>query len=57
MPGPKVMPSNGSPTTRLLEMPPSPPKKPGNISEAANTISPMPSVIIANGVPAFLVVT
>ena len=49
--------STGAPTTRSLEMPPSPPKKPGNISDAANTISPMPSVIIANGVPAFLVVT
>ena len=29
-------------------------EEPGNISEAANTSSPMPSVIIANGVPALL---
>ncbi len=51
------MPRKGSPTTRLVEMPASPPKKPGNISEQANTISPMPSEIIAKVVPARLVVT
>ena len=51
------MPMKGLPTTRLLVMPPSPPKNPGNISDAANTISPMPSEIMANGVPDFLVVT
>ena len=50
------MPATGSPITRLVETPPSPPKKPGNISEAEWTISPMPRVIIANGVPAVLVV-
>ena len=50
------MPRNGAPAARSPVMPPSPPKKPGNIREAANTISPMPSVIIANGVPAFFVV-
>ena len=51
------MPKKGWPATRLPVMPPSPPKKPGNISDIAATSSPMPSVIIANGVPAFLVVT
>ncbi len=51
------MPSHGWPATRLPLMPPSPPKKPENISDIANTSSPTPSVIIANGVPAFLVVT
>jgi hypothetical protein len=38
-------------------MPPSPPKKSGNISEHANTSSTIPSVIMANVVPDFLVVT
>jgi hypothetical protein len=38
-------------------MPPSPPKKPGNISDMAQHQLAMPSVIMANGVPAFLVVT
>ncbi len=38
-------------------MPPSPPKNSGNISDEAHTSSPMPSVIMANGVAAFLVVT
>jgi len=38
-------------------MPPSPPKKPGNISAIAATSSPTPSVIMAKGVPAFFVVT
>ena len=51
------MPRNGWPITRLVVMPPSPPKKPGNISEQAATISPMPSEIIAKVVPARLVVT
>ena len=51
------MPRNGWPNTRLVVMPPSPPKKSGNISEQANTSSPMPSVIIAKVVPARLVVT
>ena len=51
------MPRNGWPKTRLVVMPPSPPKKPGNISDMAATSSPMPSVIIAKVVPAFLVVT
>ncbi len=51
------MPRNGGPTVRLPLTPASPPKKPGNISEAANTISPRPSVIIANGVPALRVVS
>lgn len=51
------MPSTASPTMRLVEMPPSPPKKSGNISELANTISPMPMVIMAKVVPDFLVVT
>jgi hypothetical protein len=51
------MPRNGSPATRLPLTPPSPPKNSGNISDIAHTSSPMPSVIIANGVPAFLVVT
>ncbi len=43
--------------TRLVETPASPPKKPGNISTQANTISPMPSEISANVVPARRVVT
>ena len=51
------MPRTGLPTTRLAETPPSPPKNSGIISDIANTSSPMPSVIIANGVPAFFVVT
>ena len=51
------MPRNGLPTVRLAEMPPSPPKNSGIISDIAATSSPMPSVIIANGVPAFFVVT
>ena len=45
------MPCHGCPTTRLVAMPPSPPKKPGNISAEAATISAMPSEIMANGVP------
>ncbi len=56
--GPQVKPSRlPLPTTRLPEMPPSPPKKPGNISAQAATSSPMPSEIMAKVVPAFLVVT
>ena len=51
------MPSGLAPVTRLPEMPPSPPKNSGNISDMAKTSSPTPSVIIANGVAAFLVVT
>jgi hypothetical protein len=51
------MPMTASPTTRFVEMPPSPPKKLGNISEQAATISAMPSEIIANGVPECFVVT
>ena len=51
------MPSGLGPTTRLPEMPPSPPKNSGNISAIAHTSSPIPRVIIANGVAAFLVVT
>ena len=51
------MPMKGWPITRLVEMPPSPPKNAGNISEQANTSSTMPSVIIENVVPDFLVVT
>ncbi len=42
---------------RFAVMPPSPPKNSGNISDIAVTSSPMPRVIIANVVPAFLVVT
>ena len=45
------------PDMRLVVTPPSPPKKSGNISEQENTNSPTPSVIIANVVPARLVVT
>ena len=51
------MPRNGAPEVRLAETPPSPPKNSGTMSDIENTSSPMPSVIIANGVPAFLVVT
>ena len=51
------MPRKGSPTTRLLAMPPSPPKNSGNISAMAATSSPTPSVIMAKVVPDFLVVT
>ena len=51
------MPSVLGPVTRLPVMPPSPPKNSGNISDMAQTSSPMPSVIMANGVAAFLVVT
>ena len=51
------MPSGFGPATRLPEMPPSPPKNSGNISAEAHTSSPMPSVIMAKGVAAFLVVT
>lgn len=51
------MPSSGSPMLRLVDTPPSPPKKSGSISALANTISPMPSVIIENVVPARRVVT
>ena len=46
---PKVL----APATRLPEIPPSPPKKSENISDIAHTSSPMPMVIIANGVAAF----
>ena len=38
-------------------MPPSPPKKVGNISAMAATSSPKPSVIMAKVVPDFLVLT
>ena len=38
-------------------MPPSPPKKPGNISAIDATSSPMPSVIMAKVVPDLRVVT
>ncbi len=51
------MPRKGLPAERLAETPASPPKNSGIISDIANTSSPMPSVIIAKGVPAFLVVT
>ena len=51
------MPITASPTTRLLDTPASPPKKPENISDMANTSSPMPSVIIAKGVPDLRTVT
>ena len=51
------MPSTGLPNTRLPWMPPSPPKNSGIISDIDATSSPMPSVIIANVVPDFLVVT
>ena len=51
------MPMKGSPATRLPDTPASPPKNSENISDIANTSSAMPSVIMANGVPAFLVVT
>ncbi len=51
------MPNGLGPVTRLLETPPSPPKNSGNISDMAQTSSPMPSVIIAKVVAAFLVVT
>jgi hypothetical protein len=47
----------GLPTTRLPVMPPSPPKNSGSISDIDHTSSPMPSVIMAKVVPAFLVVT
>ena len=51
------MPNGLLPVTRLPEMPPSPPKNSGNISDIAHTSSPTPSVIIAKVVAAFLVVT
>ena len=51
------MPNIGVPATRLPVMPPSPPKNSGSISDIDHTSSPMPSVIIANVVPAFLVLT
>ncbi len=51
------MPRNGLPAVRFADTPPSPPKNSGTISTIAATSSPMPSVIIANGVPAFFVVT
>jgi hypothetical protein len=51
------MPKGLGPATRLPEMPPSPPKNSGNINAIAQTSSPMPSVIIANVVADFLVVT
>jgi hypothetical protein len=41
----------------LPDTPPSPPKNSGTISDIANTSSPMPSVIMAKGVPALRVVT
>ncbi len=51
------MPSTGLPITRFVVMPASPPKNSGSISELDATSSPMPSVIIANVVPDFFVVT
>ena len=51
------MPNQPSPVTRLPETPASPPKKAGIISAPAATSSPMPSEIIANGVPERLVLT
>ena len=42
---------------RLAVMPSSPPKKRVSIKEAATTSSPSPNVIMANTVPARLVVT
>ena len=51
------MPKNDWPYTRSVVMPPSPPKNSGNISAIEATSSPMPSVIMANVVPDFLVVT
>ena len=57
MPGPKSAPKNVGPYTRSVVMPPSPPKKPGNISAIEATSSPTPSVIMAKVVPDFLVVT
>lgn len=51
------MPKNDWPYTRSVVMPPSPPKNSGNISAIEATSSPTPSVIMANVVPDFLVVT
>jgi hypothetical protein len=51
------MPNQLAFVTRLLETPPSPPKKAGNMSELAATISPMPSEIMAKVVPARRVIT
>src|SRR5258708_6210031 len=51
------MPNNGAPNTRFALMPASPPNNAGNIGAIEATISPTPSEIIANIVPARRVVT
>ena len=51
------MPNGELPVTRLPLTPPSPPKNPGNIKDIAQINSPMPSVIMAKGVPDFFTVT
>ena len=51
------MPQIVGPATRLPEMPASPPKNSENMSDMANTSSATPNVIMAKGVPDFLVVT
>ena len=51
------MPNSELPITRLVVMPPSPPKKVMNINAAAANSSPRPMVIMAKAVARCLVAT
>ncbi|EDT07875.1 ZK84.1-like protein [Paraburkholderia graminis C4D1M] len=50
--GPNVKAPSGGPLARSIATPASPPNQSGKVHAAAATSSPMPSVIIANAVPA-----